>query len=110
MPRTEVTKRLTAYIKEKSLQCQDNKKHFKCDAALARVFSVEENTITNWFEMQKFLAKLLTSVKKNETSVSNDTENVNEANIPVIPVDALAKTQIPNTTSETSKKKLKKAP
>jgi chromatin remodeling complex protein RSC6 len=69
IPRTEVTKRLTKYIKDKSLQCE-NKKLFVCDEALAKVFAVDKGTQTNWFEMQKFLAKLLTSVKKEEM---NDT-------------------------------------
>lgn len=64
IPRTEVTKKLTVYIKAKNLQCEENKKHFICDEALAKVFSVPTGTQTNWFEMQKFLAKLLTSVKK----------------------------------------------
>ncbi len=64
IPRTEVTKKLTAYIKDKNLQCQDNKKHFICDEALARVFQQPTGTQTNWFEMQKFLSKLLITVKK----------------------------------------------
>ena len=66
MPRTEVTKRLTEYIKSNSLQCEENKKLFVCDEKLAKVFSIDVGTQTNWFEMQKFLAKLLTSVKKDE--------------------------------------------
>ena len=62
--RTEVTKRLTSYIKDKNLQCEENKKHFLCDEALASVFAVDKGYQTNWFEMQKFLSKLLVSVKK----------------------------------------------
>ena len=77
MPRTEVTKRLTAYIKENELQCE-NKKHFKVDKALADVFSISPGTQTNWFEMQKFLAKLLTSVSaadaKAEDTKAEDTK------------------------------------
>ena len=71
MPRTEVTKRLTEYIKSNSLQCEDNKKLFVCDEKLAKVFSIDTGTQTNWFEMQKFLAKLLTSVKKDEATGGN---------------------------------------
>lgn len=63
-PRTEVTRLLTAYIKKHELQCPDNKKNFICNESLAKVLGVEEGTQTNWFELQKFLSKLLTSVKK----------------------------------------------
>lgn len=79
MPRTEVTKRLTNYIKSNSLQCEDNKKHFVCDEALAKVFSIETGTQTNWFEMQKFLAKLLISVKKQEGEGAAATAATNNA-------------------------------
>eukprot|EP00965_Chrysotila_dentata_P197159 6178019-Pleurochrysis_carterae.AAC.1 len=65
-PRTEVTRLLTAYIKKHELQCPDNKKNFICNESLAKVLGVEEGTQTNWFELQKFLSKLLTSVKKTQ--------------------------------------------
>lgn len=74
LPRTEVTKRITEYIKTNSLQCEDNKKLFVCDEALAKVFSIQAGTQTNWFEMQKFLAKLLTSVKKEEVHDKDNTK------------------------------------
>ncbi len=105
MPRTEVTKRLTNYIKTNSLQCEDNKKLFVCDEALARVFSIAVGTQTNWFEMQKFLAKLLTSVKKDEVKVNEEppaqVQAHDQAHTPVTPVVA--------PTPEAPKKKLKKS-
>ena len=101
MPRTEVTKRLTTYIKSNSLQCEDNKKHFVCDQALANVFSIEAGTQTNWFEMQKFLAKLLTSVKKDELAKTNP--NVEETS------KKQAETSAPQVTPDVPKKKLKKS-
>lgn len=97
MPRTEVTKRLTEYIKSNSLQCEDNKKLFVCDEKLAKVFSIDVGTQTNWFEMQKFLAKLLTSVKKDETKGMETAA----APTPAPPVPAAV--------AEVPKKKLKKA-
>jgi chromatin remodeling complex protein RSC6 len=99
MPRTEVTKRLTEYIKSNSLQCEDNKKLFVCDEKLAKVFSIDVGTQTNWFEMQKFLAKLLTSVKKDEPKGMETAAPPT----PVPPAPAFA------AVAEVPKKKLKKA-
>ena len=71
IPRTEVTKRLTAYIKENDLQIEGNRKNFTVDEALSQVFNVPQGTTTNWFEMQKFLSGLLVTVKKK--NIDNDT-------------------------------------
>lgn len=71
VPRTEVTRMLTAYIKSNRLQCE-NKKHFVCDDGLATVFSVEPGTQTNWFEMQRFLSKVLTTVKKTAAGAASE--------------------------------------
>lgn len=60
IPRTNVTKMITAYIKTNNLQCADNKKNFSCDQALATALGVEVGYTTNWFSMQKILAGLLT--------------------------------------------------
>ena len=97
MPRTEVTKRLTEYIKSNYLQCEDNKKLFVCDEKLAKVFSIDVGTQTNWFEMQKFLAKLLTSVKKDGAKAMETA---------AAPTPAPASEPAP--VAETPKKKLKK--
>lgn len=101
MPRTEVTKRLTEYIKSNSLQCEENKKLFVCDEKLAKVFSIDVGTQTNWFEMQKFLAKLLTSVKKDEVQGDNQ---VNDKPVNDKPAAAPA----PTTPKGVANKKLKK--
>lgn len=83
IPRTEVTKRLTAYIKENDLQIEGNRKNFTVDQALSQVFNVPQGTTTNWFEMQKFLSGLLVTVKKKNTddqtttTVTNPNSNTN---------------------------------
>jgi chromatin remodeling complex protein RSC6 len=71
IPRTDVTKRLTAYIKENDLQIEGNRKNFTVDEALSQVFNVPQGTTTNWFEMQKFLSSLLVTVKKKNTDDDN---------------------------------------
>jgi len=101
MPRTEVTKRLTEYIKSNSLQCEENKKLFVCDEKLAKVFSIDVGTQTNWFEMQKFLAKLLTSVKKDEVK-DQDCAPHTQAN------EKPAAAPAPTTPKGAANKKLKK--
>lgn len=68
LPRTEVTKMITKYIKEHELQCEDNRKNFLCDVALAALFDVPEGTQTNWFEMQRFMSKLLSKASKPENA------------------------------------------
>jgi chromatin remodeling complex protein RSC6 len=86
IPRTEVTKRLTQYIKEHELQVEGNRKNFTIDGPLADIFNIPQGTTTNWFEMQKFLSGLLVSVKKKkngattaEASVTNGTNDTNSA-------------------------------
>lgn len=74
IPRTEVTKRLTAYIKENDLQIEGNRKNFTVDQALSQVFNVPQGTTTNWFEMQKFLSGLLVTVKKKNTDDQTTTK------------------------------------
>jgi chromatin remodeling complex protein RSC6 len=82
IPRTEVTKRLTAYIKENDLQIEGNRKNFTVDQALSQVFNVPQGTMTNWFEMQKFLSGLLVTVKKKNTDDQTTTKvtGVNDEN------------------------------
>lgn len=84
IPRTEVTKRLTAYIKENELQIEGNRKNFTVDEALSQVFNVPRGTTTNWFEMQKFLSSLLVTVKKkstnSDTTTATKVNGVNDAN------------------------------
>ncbi|MBI4264972.1 MAG: hypothetical protein HY657_11405 [Acidobacteria bacterium] len=57
IPRTEVTKRLWAYIKKHKLQDAKNKRMIKADAALKPVFGGKATV--NMFEMTKLVGKHL---------------------------------------------------
>jgi upstream activation factor subunit UAF30 len=58
IPRTEVTKRLWAYIKKHKLQDAKNRRMIKSDAALKPVFGGKSTV--NMFEMTKLVSKHLT--------------------------------------------------
>jgi chromatin remodeling complex protein RSC6 len=55
MPRTELTKKLWAYIKKNGLQDGKNKRMIKADAALKPVFGGKASV--NMFEMTKLVNK-----------------------------------------------------
>ena len=55
MPRTEVTKKLWAYIKKNKLQDTKNKRNINADDALKAVFGGKKTV--NMFEMTKLVAK-----------------------------------------------------
>ena len=57
IPRTEITKRLWAYIKKNGLQDQKNKRMIKADAALKPVFGGKNQV--NMFEMTSLVNKQL---------------------------------------------------
>jgi upstream activation factor subunit UAF30 len=57
MPRTEVTKKLWAYIKKNGLQDAQNKRMIKADPALKAVFGGKATV--NMFEMTKLVNKHL---------------------------------------------------
>lgn len=57
MPRTEVTKKLWAYIKEHKRQDPQNKRNIKPDEKLAKVFGTKKDV--NMFEMVKLVSKHL---------------------------------------------------
>ena len=57
MPRTEVTKKLWAYIKKNGLQDAKNKRMIKADATLKAVFGGKATV--NMFEMTKLVSKHL---------------------------------------------------
>jgi upstream activation factor subunit UAF30 len=57
IPRTEVTKRLWAYIKKNGLQDKKNKRMIKADDALKPVFGGKATV--NMFEMTKLVSKHL---------------------------------------------------
>ena len=57
MPRTEVTKKLWAYIKKNGLQDKKNRRNINADAALKPVFGGKATV--NMFEMTKLVSKHL---------------------------------------------------
>ena len=57
MPRTEVTKKLWAYIKKNGLQDKKNKRMINSDDALKAVFAGKKTV--NMFEMTKLVSKHL---------------------------------------------------
>lgn len=57
MPRTEVTKKLWAYIKKNNLQDQKNKRNINADEKLGKVFGSKKTV--NMFEMTKLVNKHL---------------------------------------------------
>jgi chromatin remodeling complex protein RSC6 len=57
IPRTEITKRLWAYIKKNKLQDAKNKRMIKADDALKAVFGGK--SAVNMFEMTKLVSKHL---------------------------------------------------
>lgn len=57
MPRTEVTKKLWAYIKKNKLQDAKNKRNINSDDALKAVFGGKKTV--NMFEMTKLVSKHL---------------------------------------------------
>ena len=57
LPRTEVTKKLWAYIKKHDLQDKKNKRMIKADDALKSVFGGKATV--NMFEMTKLVSKHL---------------------------------------------------
>jgi upstream activation factor subunit UAF30 len=57
LPRTEVTKKLWAYIKKNGLQDKKNKRNINADAELKAVFG--GRSTVNMFEMTKLVSKHL---------------------------------------------------
>ncbi len=57
MPRSEVVKKLWAYIKEHNLQDPKNKRNIIADESLKKVFGGKE--VVNMFEMTKLISKHL---------------------------------------------------
>ena len=55
LPRTEITKKLWAYIKKNDLQDKKNRRNINADAALAAIFGGKKQV--NMFEMTKLVAK-----------------------------------------------------
>jgi chromatin remodeling complex protein RSC6 len=57
MPRTEVTKKLWAYIKKNDLQDAKNRRNINPDAKLEKIFGTKK--AVNMFEMTKLVNKHL---------------------------------------------------
>lgn len=57
MPRSEVVKKLWAYIKKNNLQDRTNKRNINADASLKAVFGGK--SVVNMFEMTKLVSKHL---------------------------------------------------
>ncbi len=57
MPRSEVVKKLWAYIKKENLQDPKNKRNINADAPLIKVFGGKK--VVNMFEMTKLVSKHL---------------------------------------------------
>ncbi len=57
MPRTEVTKKLWAYIKAHKCQDKNNKRMINADDKLAKVFGTKKSV--NMFEMTRLVSKHL---------------------------------------------------
>ncbi len=57
MPRTEVTKKLWAYIKKNNLQDAKNKRNINPDEKLGKIFGAKK--AVNMFEMTKLVNKHL---------------------------------------------------
>lgn len=57
LPRTEVTKKVWAYIKKNNLQDKKNKRQINADANLQKVFGGKSSV--NMFEMTKLISKHL---------------------------------------------------
>jgi chromatin remodeling complex protein RSC6 len=59
LPRTEVTRKLWAYIKKNGLQDQQNKRMIRADATLKPVFGGKSSV--NMFEMTKLVNRHLSA-------------------------------------------------
>ena len=71
MPRTEVTKKITAYIKEHNLQ-KENKRFFNPDSKLSSLLTpLQGNDVAdgyNYFNLQRYMKHHYTSLKQLDAS------------------------------------------
>jgi chromatin remodeling complex protein RSC6 len=72
MARTEVTKFIIGYIKDKGLQQEDNKKCIKPDESLRNLLGVKSEDEVTYFNIQKFMNKhfIQTTQPSSETSAT----------------------------------------
>ena len=57
MARTDVTKAITAYVKEHNLQNPDNKRELILDDKLKTIIQPEDDVTVTFFNLQKFMSK-----------------------------------------------------
>ena len=67
MARTDVTRYLTTYIKDKGLQNKENKKEILCDAALQGLLKPDKNDVITYFNLQSYMKRHYS----NPTSIAN---------------------------------------
>ncbi|KAK9071161.1 hypothetical protein SSX86_009729 [Deinandra increscens subsp. villosa] len=72
MARTEVVKRIWAYIKEKDLQNPENKRKILCDETLHEIFRVKS---IDMFQMNKALSKHIWPIEEEEATVKATDKN-----------------------------------
>lgn len=58
LPRTDVTRRLNVYIKEKQLQNPENKKNILPDAPLQTLLRLEATDVLSYFNLQRYMKHL----------------------------------------------------
>lgn len=78
LPRNQVTKHITNYIHTNNLQLEGNRKNFQMDDAMASLFNVNAGTVSNWFELQKYMKGVVHSKKASEAAAVTD-DNVGAA-------------------------------
>jgi chromatin remodeling complex protein RSC6 len=71
MARTEVTKFIISYIKDKGLQQPDNKKFIKPDDSLRSLLGVSQEEVVTYFNIQKYMNQHFV---KNSSLVETSTE------------------------------------
>ena len=68
MARTEVTKELTQYIKQHSLQDSENKRRINCDSALKSLLNVSDSDEVTYFNLQRYMKIHLPTSGSNSTA------------------------------------------
>ena len=58
MARTDVTKYITKYVKEKDLQNPENKRQIMCDTKLKGLLNVDDTVPVTYFNLQKYMKVL----------------------------------------------------
>jgi upstream activation factor subunit UAF30 len=71
IPRTEVTKKLWAYIKKNGLQDKKNRRMINADSALKIVFGGKSSV--NMFDMTKLVSKKLKEIAGHEPTCESET-------------------------------------